>query len=382
MVYIGSGDQYLYKLNAKDGSLIWKFDGLIGGYPNNILSYARGDDLAYFDSGIVEPIARVAFDCSAHYHRADSYVTEDTIYIYNNRGWWYAIDPATNGTKWKFFQSRFRGGTATTQAPNVGTPTYYKGKLYFMDDFWQACNDAKIGGIIWRSQVGFMSETSCTSDNNGKIYTGSRAHSSCVFDAQTGHRISWYETNSRTHSSPSIAYGNVYEGSDDWRMYCFTEGTPRPPKDITTMTGTISAIEVKLGSIITINGKVTPERTKSNRWPIMVYAGLYRPDGQYIQVNEMGKEDGSYSISYTPTMAGEWKVEAFVWKDDYYNGTKSTAFRFTVKSADGVQASVPPTSLESIIPATADIYVYGAVVFIVIAIATLAAVWYKRGRKK
>jgi hypothetical protein len=63
---------------------------------------------------------------------------------------------------------------------------------------------------------------------DGKVYVGSNDNKLYCLNALNGAFIWSYRTNGPIHSSPSVANGVVYIGSFDTKVYAFSSGPPIP----------------------------------------------------------------------------------------------------------------------------------------------------------
>lgn len=392
-VYIGSADRNLYCLNQSDGTEIWKF--------NAGSSQTQGGRSQVNSSPtIVESLNMVAFF-------ADAYAVH------------YGLDMDTGEMIWDYYNMKTRPYSIaqTTQACTWATLAYSAetNSLYGIDDHFAQRLDATTGEAIWPlygvpvsqepygelgiptgeatgpgytepenthgpNDLGFISVAS-PAYADGKVYYGSHRQSVYCFDAAstTGKRFSWYETDGWVDSSPSIAYGNVYVGDTGFNLYCFEEGPARvmkstdptgtvPLLDPTTITGTLTATEVKENEWIYIEGTVSYEPGATVWERALVFATFTRPDGTMWTANMMAEWDGTYRISYQPDMEGTWTVKPW-WHGDVYNAeTEGASVTFTV-SAESPIPSKPPAVSASVLSIT---YVYAIVAVAVIAILALA----------
>ena len=58
---------------------------------------------------------------------------------------------------------------------------------------------------------------------DGVVYVGSQDHTLYALDARTGKRLWSYATGSSIVSSPTVADGAVYVGSNDHNLYAFNQ---------------------------------------------------------------------------------------------------------------------------------------------------------------
>jgi outer membrane protein assembly factor BamB len=131
-------------------------------------------------------------------------------------GTFYCLDAATGGKVWS---NTLAGGIMSSAAVaygNVYIGTEDDGKLY--------CLNEDTGNIKWVSETGGIVHDSSPAVSDGKVYIGTWGASSnnwsgwlLCFDAYTGNLLWKYMTapNGYVSSSPVIAYGMIYIGSDN-----------------------------------------------------------------------------------------------------------------------------------------------------------------------
>jgi len=181
-LYIGAHDNNLYCLNIEDGSLNWSSN--IGGW---------------VDSHPVVDDGKVYVTIS---HTSEPYVK--CLYAENGSlKWEYQIDTSTD-------------------APLA----VYDGKLYIGLTYWASdgntdafyCLNAENGSLIWRNIDGGSFTGPAIAD--GKVYVGQSSNIYCL-DTETG-EINWNYSASGSVQSPAIANGRVYFSSSwDNNTYCF-----------------------------------------------------------------------------------------------------------------------------------------------------------------
>lgn len=202
-IYISSTDGYLYALDAMSGDLVWKSEIIPQNLtPNgesilrwaplrNIATPTFGGGLLYFGTGIDFPSSTSEWD-------------------------FFALDPATGDIVWNY--------TRIGAVYAVFTPTYHDGVLYLQEG-QGLCSAvyAENGTLKWLGYAGHVrySSIAYADDPRGdKVYFGSGIYSVFCFDAETGQKLSWFETDGAVESSPSIWDGKLYVGSADWNVYC------------------------------------------------------------------------------------------------------------------------------------------------------------------
>jgi outer membrane protein assembly factor BamB len=279
-VYIGPDDGYVYCLDANNGSLVWK--EYAGGYIQahfNSVAQLRSSPAVVGGKVYVGSLDTNIYCLDANtgdvnwtyktagYITSSPAVTDGAVYITSqepNFGALYKLDANTGTLTWKLeipYQLKTRGtdmhasptvadGMVFTSANKleyyginattgniewtyrniadefiVGSVTYHDGKLFFIDQFFLVCVDAKSGHPIWNSWLGgevYVSPTYA----DGKLYVTIDRRSVHVLNATDGEKLSWFGTGSNCWSSPTIYEGRVYVGNHDWNVYCLEEAQP------------------------------------------------------------------------------------------------------------------------------------------------------------
>lgn len=155
-IYFGGGDQYVYCLNAADGTLRWKFQ----------------------TGGPVHSSPAVGFGL---------------VYVSSVDGNIYAVDAGSGKLKWKFATA----GESRFTAPGIHGLTP---RTQIMPDPYDVfLSSAVIAGRM--------------------LYIGSGDHHVYALDAQSG-ELKWkFATGNVVHASPAVAEGVVYIGSWDRYLY-------------------------------------------------------------------------------------------------------------------------------------------------------------------
>jgi outer membrane protein assembly factor BamB len=188
VVYIGSGNDYLYAFNATNGASLWQ--AATGGPINSSPAVVNG-----------------------------------VVYVGSTDGKLYAYD-ATSGTQlW----------TGSTGSSIMATPTVANGDVYIgsTDGTFYVFNATGCGSAtcspIWTYATGNQIFSSAAVAN-GFVYVGSNDDKLYVFKATGCHKATclpkWTATvgnslSAAINSSPSVANGVVYVGSNNGNLYAF-----------------------------------------------------------------------------------------------------------------------------------------------------------------
>jgi outer membrane protein assembly factor BamB len=185
------------------------------------------------------------------------------LYAVNNNGTAFALDANTGKLLWKRSIGRL----------NASSPTYYKNHLYIVNlvPGHVVKLDAKSGKLIWKRRLPGRAESSpavigntlyfgCENDQlfalsthsgrlrwattlggpvksapayrDGVLYVGDYGGDMNAVDARTG-KIRWqtaslgqgFGTSGEFYSTPALAFGRVYAGNNDHRVYSFSQKT-------------------------------------------------------------------------------------------------------------------------------------------------------------
>ncbi len=257
VVYIGSYDQHLYALNARSGTLIWKYetDGgivsrpavaedfvFVGSEDNrlHVVSARSGSLLwTYYTKGPVRSSPFLAHghvfigsdDFAVHAIninggrgiwqietiaevRSTPYVTQDEVYAGNESGEFYCMD-FRGGIKW-----RYKAKRAITSSAIVAD-----GMVIFcsLDSHIYAL-DAKSGYLIWRFKMDKGSISSpCVAD--GLVYTGSIDGNIYCINIDKAKEVWRFQTENQVTGSPIVLEDGLYCGSVDGNLYCLDNQT-------------------------------------------------------------------------------------------------------------------------------------------------------------
>jgi len=220
-VYVGSTDNYLYAVDANDGTIQWRFK------TNNKVasSPAVTSGTIYFGSNDGRLYAVDADDGTKQWQFEAEFmvfsspvVVNGTVYVGSNDGRLYAVN-ADDGTKqWQFDA----GGFGVRSSPAVVDGTVYVGS--------DACRvyavDAGDGSQQWQFKTADVVGSS-PAVADGTVYVGSRDGNLYAVDATEGTQLWQFKAADAVRSSPAVSDGVVYVGGSDGNLYAVdaTEGT-------------------------------------------------------------------------------------------------------------------------------------------------------------
>jgi outer membrane protein assembly factor BamB len=169
VVYMGSGDNYVYALDAATGQERWGFE--------------TGDDVEFAPT-----------------------VVDGTIYVGSDDNCVYALDAATGQERW-----RFQTGGPVQSSPAVADREVYVGS----GDNYVYALDAATGQERWRFETGYEGadvRLSSPAVADGVVYIGSGDNYLYALDGTTG-ELRWRREMYDDVSSPVVLEGLVYVGT-------------------------------------------------------------------------------------------------------------------------------------------------------------------------
>ena len=246
-VYVGSLDTNVYCLDDRDGKVVWtyKTDGYITSSP------AVVDGAVYVVSQEPESGALYKLDASdgsfvwkreipyeivltggTDMHASPT-VADGMVFASSNVKEYYGINAATGSIEWTY-------RTSAAGEFIICSPVYKDGKLFIVDHFSIVCADAKTGSAVWSTYLGEELYIS-PSYADGKLYIVTDQRSVYLLNATDGEKLGVFGTGSNSWSSPTISEGRVYVGCNDWNVYCLAEypavtvppesSSPAPPPE-------------------------------------------------------------------------------------------------------------------------------------------------------
>lgn len=189
VLYTGSMDGNLYALDAKTGQLKWKFK-------------TAGN--AFFPLGEVQSTPAVA---------------DGAVYFGSRDGNLYAVDIATGQKKWAFSH----GGSWCISGPAIAGGLVFAGSS---DGQFVNAVEAKTGQEKWRFKMPSRVFTS-GAVAGGNVFFGAWGGEVLWFDTQTGKARGGAMAEAAVQTSPVIADGVLYFGSDDGYLYAVELEAPK-----------------------------------------------------------------------------------------------------------------------------------------------------------
>jgi len=363
-VYVGSLDTNLYCLDADSGNVVWtyKTEGYITSSPavSNGAVYITSQEpdsgglykIAADDGGLIwrcEIPYVIAADRGTDLHASPT-VADGMVFVAANKYNYYGVDAETGDIKWAYYTTE---GTEGIGGYLIASMAYNDGKLYVIDMFFITALDASNGEVVWKSWIGTELYTSPTY-GDGKVYVTTDRRFVYVINATNGDRITFFDTGSNSWSSPSLYEGRLYFGNNDGKVYCLDE------KKVTygQILAELDRSEVEKGETITGCGQLSPEIAYA---PVSVT--FVKPDGATENIQAAAQDNGAFSFSYSPDVAGDWIVAigcsgaTYIMQDAY--------LCFSVAENQQTDSGIPSEHVAAAVV---------AVVFVLVAVAAYVVV--------
>jgi eukaryotic-like serine/threonine-protein kinase len=182
VVYFGSGDNFVYAVEAETGKLRWKFE----------------------TGGVVH---------------ASPAVAGGLVYVGSFDSYFYALNALTGELAWKFKTGSDDRSHLMTGIP--GSASVSNGTVYFGSrDANVYALDAKTGGLHWKFSASGSWVISSPAVLDGRIYfTTSDSLKFHALDAATGAEVYSLPTNIYAFSSPALAGGHAFFGTFDGKLH-------------------------------------------------------------------------------------------------------------------------------------------------------------------
>jgi len=285
-------------------------------------------------------------------------VADGLVFVAANKHNYYAVNAETGDIEWTYFTTE---GTEGIGGYLVASTAYHNGELYVVDMFFITALDSTSGEVVWKSWIGTELYTS-PAYADGKVYVTTDRHFVYVLNATNGDRLSFFETGSNSWSAPSLYEGRVYFGNNDGYVYCLDEETVTYGQILAEL----DKNEVETGETITGCGQLSPGIAYA---PVSVT--FAKPDGTVDSIQVAAQNDGAFSFSYTPDVAGDWTTS--IWCSGATYIMQSAELHFSV--VGNQQTDSQPSG----IPAE---YVVAAVLTLIAALAAVVAYWVVKRRDR
>ncbi|MDQ0762858.1 outer membrane protein assembly factor BamB family protein [Streptomyces canus] len=212
VVFVGSGDDNLYAVDAATGKRRWTFPtgGAVLSSPAVVggVVYIGSVDESLYAVDAASGEKRWRFRTGNAVESSPA-VARGVVFVGSHDGNLYAVDAASGEKRW-----RFRTGGAVSSSPAVAGGVVFvasgDGNLYAVD--------AASGKRRWTFPTGWAVRSS-PAVAGGVVFVGSQDGNLYAVDAATGKRRWKFPTQHFVSSSPAVAGGVVYVGSEDGNLY-------------------------------------------------------------------------------------------------------------------------------------------------------------------
>ena len=240
-VFIGTSDGYIHSLNAGTGTNNWSTN--VGGTPDSPITVVNGKVYSgthNFDNSSPTLVALNEVDGSANW-TYDYYLYHGGVVGMVNSNGATVVDGDDDGDLEVYFGVHNWQGTdnqtvcldeatgtevwtANINGNSTSTPAVHDGKVFIgSDDDKLHALDASTGAEIWSSSTG-NDVWAAPAVADGMVFFGSRDHIFYAVDEDDGSLVWSYDTGaSRLRGSPAVAYGTVYTGNENGKVYAFGE---------------------------------------------------------------------------------------------------------------------------------------------------------------
>jgi outer membrane protein assembly factor BamB len=381
LVYVGSLDGNLYCLDANSGNVAWKCQ--TGG---EILSTPTVDGNIVYLTSSTQPTdgtflkldastGAVIWNISIPYqlgltYNAGNYllaspaVADDLgmVYVCNGFLYTYAFNITNGEIIWTYKVNSIYNSGQSGGVLLVNTPLYHGGALYMNNYYSISCIDATTGTEKWSTYLSREDVSAGITYSPGIIYAVTEAKVVYTLDAQTGAKLSYASTGGQMRSAPTPYNGNLYVGSSDWNLYCFTQTTPLTVSPA-SITFELRPNSIALGDIVTVAGSIDGVHSAV---PMNVY--FSRGDSSLpVNISAITDGNGGFTVKYMPDMVGDWTVVASWAGDTTHSAGSSQSQTLAVTEPSTPQ---PTQALQS----AADLYFVPGIIGVIVAIIAVGAV--------
>jgi len=296
-VYVGSYDSKVYCLNASTGAFIWSYT--TGNFVRSSPAVAYGKVyVGSYDSKVyclnASTGAFIWNYTAGSWVASSPAVVDGKVYVGSGDDKVYCLNASTGAFVWSYST-----GGDVDSSPAVAYGKVYLGSL----DFKVYCLDASTGAFIWSHTIGNW-VLSSPAVAYGRVYVGSVGNKVYCLDASTGAFIWSYETGSFVESSPAVANGKVYVGAHDSKLYAFAD------HDIAIYDVAPSKIVVGSGYSLSIEAYVVNEGYYTETFNVLAYANTTLLASQAVTLSSGKSETIALMWNTTGFAKGNYIIKA------------------------------------------------------------------------
>jgi len=226
---VGSGDRYVYCLDALDGTQVWNHsvgvsvNSPVNFFDSQVCVESKTGDVYCLDAANGERVWR--FSTGAEASSLSPAISDGYVFAANRNGDVFCLDAASGVHVWNF-----------TAGDAVGSPVAVDECVYFGSSDGNAyCLNASSGAKTWNYTTWYNSagpshgyhwgnSVSGPAVAYGCVYVGSSDFDVFCLNALTGERV-WNFSTGGIVRAPSVAGGCVFAGSYDGNVYCLNSSS-------------------------------------------------------------------------------------------------------------------------------------------------------------
>lgn len=295
-IYFGSSDRKLYCLDSSDGDELWNYSTGSQIYSSPAIAYgfvylAAGDGKLYCLRD-TDGAHQWNFTFGSTFINSPS-VFDNKVYIGSNQGVVYCLNAMDGSEHW----NHSNGGFAISPSIAIAYEQVYI--LTQIDNLGKElyCLDASNGDYLWDQSTG-GSTFSSPSVADGKVYVGSDTNE-CVycFDAMDGSYIWNYSTGSMVSLAPAVAHGRIYIGTNNGYVYAFGE-LNQPPEQPTISGPSAGGVNIDLNFSAVTTDPDGDDVSYKFDWGDGNFSDWLGPfiSGEIVETNYTWYEEGDYEI--------------------------------------------------------------------------------------
>jgi len=240
-IVIGAKDGYVYKFNASNGHVIWKFqtEGIVRSTPaisNNTTYFGDTDGILYavdFATGkekwkfltVGNGLTNEKFGFDRRAIISSPTIRDDKVMVGCRDGFFYAVNKTSGKQTWRVDHEVSWVISSLAVRDTIVVTGTSDGR------FVQAVT-SNTGKQIWKTRTSSIVWSSPTIYDN-KAYIGSGEGVLYCLDLYTGQIINRFQTSGSIFSSPVISDSLLFFGCDNGKFYALKNGMPHPsPKNL------------------------------------------------------------------------------------------------------------------------------------------------------
>ena len=187
------------------------------------------------------------FECDGGYLQCSPVVSDDRVYVGDNSGNMYAVDPTSGVDEWHYDKSRLDFDNAVAAAG---------GRLFVNFGMGTVAFDAESGEELWRSRG---SHTGCPVVYDDVVYTATNDEGIRGYDVETGEAVVSLDTEAYTTYSPVCADGVLYAATDNDTIEAFDTDSEEHRWSIDVDSGVSTSVTVAGRGLFVVGAEADEE---------------------------------------------------------------------------------------------------------------------------